>query len=262
MKQLCMYENATRNDSITPVIEGLSECRFPSVAATTGYRYGCRCGRCTEAKKAANGNGAPAARPCREAGCTNQCKTGGAFRYCAYHVQVRAERKVCAVHGCEGQRRLIHGSMYCEEHGRVIGGTRQVNRNVVAVVRCPVCEAVYGRSKNSKHPFCPACNDQYRGAINSALRHGATTDQLLNWVRLSACDLCGTRLNMGERTSNHAAGPNVDHDHNHCRGNRGCAECIRGMLCTRCNTALGGLEALLRVAGSERLARYLKTTKG
>lgn len=33
----------------------------------------------------------------------------------------------------------------------------------------------------------------------------------------------------------------VDHDHSHCPGVRGCAQCIRGILCRGCNTALGQL---------------------
>lgn len=31
----------------------------------------------------------------------------------------------------------------------------------------------------------------------------------------------------------------VDHDHRHCPGSTGCRQCVRGLLCGRCNTALG-----------------------
>lgn len=31
----------------------------------------------------------------------------------------------------------------------------------------------------------------------------------------------------------------VDHDHNHCPGKKGCAECVRGLLCHDCNAGLG-----------------------
>jgi hypothetical protein len=34
----------------------------------------------------------------------------------------------------------------------------------------------------------------------------------------------------------------VDHDHNCCPGNKCCGECIRGLLCSDCNTSLGKLE--------------------
>jgi|SRR3989304_997825 len=33
----------------------------------------------------------------------------------------------------------------------------------------------------------------------------------------------------------------IDHGHGHCTGTRGCTKCIRGILCSGCNTALGFL---------------------
>jgi hypothetical protein len=31
----------------------------------------------------------------------------------------------------------------------------------------------------------------------------------------------------------------VDHDHRHCPGKEGCRQCVRGLLCQRCNAGLG-----------------------
>lgn len=34
----------------------------------------------------------------------------------------------------------------------------------------------------------------------------------------------------------------IDHDHAHCPGEYGCEECVRGLLCSKCNTSLGGFK--------------------
>ena len=61
--------------------------------------------------------------------------------------------------------------------------------------------------------------------------HGLTADEreALIALQAGACAICrrpSTRLE-------------VDHDHRHCPGSTGCRLCVRGMLCGRCNTALG-----------------------
>ena len=61
--------------------------------------------------------------------------------------------------------------------------------------------------------------------------HGLTADELDALIALQggACAICGR---TGERLE-------VDHDHRHCPGRQGCRRCVRGLLCGRCNTALG-----------------------
>lgn len=45
----------------------------------------------------------------------------------------------------------------------------------------------------------------------------------------------------------------LDHDHRHCPGRTGCRMCIRGLLCSRCNSGLG----LIGDAAVPRLLVYL-----
>ena len=52
----------------------------------------------------------------------------------------------------------------------------------------------------------------------------------------------------------------VDHDHScDCPGNGGCPKCIRGLLCSGCNTSLGGLGDSLD--GVLRAVRYLESPR-
>lgn len=46
----------------------------------------------------------------------------------------------------------------------------------------------------------------------------------------------------------------IDHDHRHHPGRSGCRRCVRGLLCTRCNTAIGQLGE----ANVDRLVKYLR----
>ena len=63
--------------------------------------------------------------------------------------------------------------------------------------------------------------------------HGLTADErdALTALQGGLCALCGR---SGEALE-------VDHDHRHCPGPVGCRACVRGLLCPRCNTALGKL---------------------
>ena len=61
-------------------------------------------------------------------------------------------------------------------------------------------------------------------------RHKLSEDKYLGLVELheGKCHACKDR----EAT-------NIDHDHTCCPGRFSCGECVRGVLCNQCNTALG-----------------------
>jgi hypothetical protein len=55
---------------------------------------------------------------------------------------------------------------------------------------------------------------------------GLSVDALVELLSITTCRICGSGGRMF-----------IDHDHLHCH--RGCAICIRGMLCSNCNGGLG-----------------------
>jgi hypothetical protein len=76
--------------------------------------------------------------------------------------------------------------------------------------------------------------------------HGLTADEIEALVRLQH-GLCAVCERPGQRLQ-------VDHDHRHCPGRMGCRRCVRGLLCPRCNTALGQIGDL----HVDRLVIYLE----
>jgi len=63
-----------------------------------------------------------------------------------------------------------------------------------------------------------------------------------------ACALCGTTEPGGK-------GWAVDHNHHCCPGQNTCGQCVRGILCQKCNHRLAALEDF---AWFDRAQRYLK----
>lgn len=79
--------------------------------------------------------------------------------------------------------------------------------------------------------------------------HGLTPAEQdrLRTLQGNACAICGR---SGVRLT-------IDHDHRHCATPTGCRLCVRGLLCFRCNTALGQIgdqhvDRLLQYLGRPR----------
>lgn len=67
------------------------------------------------------------------------------------------------------------------------------------------------------------------------------------------CAICGT-TNPGGPGNRFA----IDHDHNCCPGKGSCGRCVRGLLCSRCNTGIGliGLDIQRYAKAADYLRRY------
>ncbi len=68
-------------------------------------------------------------------------------------------------------------------------------------------------------------------------RHGVTPEWYAETLAAQGggCAVCGVpECATGRRFA-------IDHDHRHCPGPKGCAECVRGLLCRSCNVGIGYL---------------------
>jgi len=103
-------------------------------------------------------------------------------------------------------------------------------------------------------PRCATCRVARRKAVSEARRltyvakqYGLTPEQYK-----ALLEACGGLCMICNRIKARA----VDHDHAHCAGKTSCGECVRGLLCTRCNVYLGHIRD--NPAVGYVLANYLK----
>lgn len=104
--------------------------------------------------------------------------------------------------------------------------------------QCRICEEIkpyseYSGTKKQQESYCTECK-KFMGTEKVLKKYGLTVDTYMQlfYAQEGVCKICKNPERDGRRLS-------VDHDHACCSGVNSCGKCIRGLLCSRCNRALG-----------------------
>ena len=101
--------------------------------------------------------------------------------------------------------------------------------------QCRICMQAkpYAEFKSRSSTYCTQCISDY-GHIRNIKRYGITANQYheMSVAQQHLCKICNQKDK--KRLS-------VDHDHKCCKHAGSCGKCIRGLICSRCNVALGML---------------------
>lgn len=164
------------------------------------------------------------------------------------------ERK-CTVNDCNRKHRA---KGMCAKHYYATKGYGK-NRGpgprdfgVCIVDNCETKAGPTGACRNHWHKV----NNPNKNKLRNLFMSGITLEQYETMLSLQdyCCKICGSKA-PGGRVQMFA----VDHDHNCCNKKPYCGDCVRGLLCSRCNLTLGGAwddSTLLR-----KMADYIESNK-
>lgn len=123
------------------------------------------------------------------------------------------------------------GRKFCSQSCQMAASRHKNNRPTKAT--CVACERTFslarrdGRLQRTDTKWCHDCR-RTRAEARRYLRYGVTQVWYVEKMA-QGCSICGAT----DRRFH------VDHDHGCCPGQRSCGECVRGLLCSQCNQALG-----------------------
>lgn len=176
--------------------------------------------------------------------CEKPAYTAG---YCRPHYDKNflQTREQCAFEGCETPR---HSRDFCRTHQKQLtsGATMRKLRPWVMRQGKGLFTGVGG--------ICGVANcgqDAFGAGLcllhaGRASRYGLDAEKAVEIFSITSCQVCGETTRLC-----------IDHDHSCCAGVRSCGQCVRGVLCTWCNTTLGyAKEDIGRLEG---LVTYLRT---
>ncbi len=116
-----------------------------------------------------------------------------------------------------------------------------------------------GGPRGGRTAWCKVCADDPDRSIkrrNTLSKYKLSAQEYVDLLqaqggRCAICDVSQTEVKRRFA---------VDHDHACCPGDRSCGRCVRGLLCSNCNTAIGLLQDNPNVLRSA--ADYLESHRG
>jgi hypothetical protein len=199
------------------------DCQNPSLHPQSAYRYGCRCVGCRKYRS-------------------------------AWQARMKQGPLLCQFEGCTNPKRRVQAARYCDDHATskayVLTSRQQVS--------CRLCDVSIGVLASSRYHLCSGCRSRWQSLINTASRHRVDPERVYRWLRDMACELCAEPLVVPDRGEG-GKRFNIDHDHRCCASGNSCGRCVRGILCVRCNTALGYIESLQRADVLMPALRWITT---
>lgn len=167
-----------------------------------------------------------------------------------HHLHRRAAEPPC--NACRDQERTAQKNRYVRnrEKGLPEGvlACEQSTRYHPAGMRGT--ESGHAKHKRFGQESCPECREAHRDAAakryagnpqkfnkqHRLWRHNVTPERYeeLQKAQDRKCAICGAMESRGRSFEFH-----IDHDHSCCPGKRSCGKCVRGLLCSPCNTGIG-----------------------
>lgn len=144
---------------------------------------------------------------------------------------------MCSFCGCEKvalSAGLCRGHLAQRYRGHDLRPLRPWNR------QAGPCAVKWCDRPAQAHRLCQAHN-------LTARRYGLSHEQVAEVLARRECSVCGAKTDIAAA---------IDHDHACCPGRFSCGKCVRGVLCTSCNMAIGYVHD--DPARLEALARYLR----
>ena len=170
--------------------------------------------------------------------------------------------RICRQDGCDRLARAVQGARYCEEHACMVDGRWSADafKERGAERECLACGRSFKRWRNTRATsftvdVCPDCIRDSPLTIRRLEAHKVPAELAAEWLRKGPdlrCEFCERRLHRKGQ------GPQIDHDHRCCPGSESCGKCIRGILCSSCNTGLAGTERILAVVSLEKVLAWIK----